>query len=352
MTTQEAEALLRKGPEGVKEWNKYRENNGEIPSLAGINLGDVDLSNINLTEACLSSAKLNGAKLHKARLIYADLDHADLSSAQLHEANVSGASLVSANLNHAELTRCNLFKSQMSDAHLCSADLRMAILNQADLRGASFRQANISFAFLRNVSVDLGTDFTDASVTDCHIDRVTLEMLSNKEGLYGGLPRSALMHMAIYDDVALIRSMFSGFLQWIHLFALAVFLFPYAYFILRHWADARFQLVEPGQTVALWKALLCYIVTGGRHWHSCWTPALVPLVCFCYGLAYNLARAVLLCKTKKLELEKEISGLHPRFSLDGFWKRMFGFTFVGFWINVLLVVVHSIYFLMQEIPVR
>ncbi len=44
---------------------------------------------------------------------------------------------------------------------------------------------------------------------------------------YGGLTQGDRMEMEIEDGVALLRASYSGFLQWLHLFALATFLFPY-----------------------------------------------------------------------------------------------------------------------------
>ncbi len=79
----------KKGPEGIKEWNKWRdENHFEVIWLQG---------------AELRRAKLQGAKLCEANLQGANLALANLQGAGLYIANLQGAGLRCANLQGAEL---------------------------------------------------------------------------------------------------------------------------------------------------------------------------------------------------------------------------------------------------------
>jgi hypothetical protein len=71
MDRDEAIRLLRGGPDGVREWNQWRERDEEIPDLSGAELGGA-----HLRRAHLSGAVLSGAVLSRA-----DLSEADLGSA-------------------------------------------------------------------------------------------------------------------------------------------------------------------------------------------------------------------------------------------------------------------------------
>ncbi len=102
-----------------------------------------------------------------------------------------------------------------------------------------------------------------AVVSGAKIDRYDLECLEN----YGGLTQGDRMEMEIEDGVALLRATYSGFLQWIHLFALATFLFPYAWFVTVQWSKAQFLAAPDDTWLPLWKALVWFIFNGGVDWH-------------------------------------------------------------------------------------
>ena len=74
--------------EGVKEWNRWREEN---PDIRFPDLSEADLSSANLSEADVSGADLIRADLSRAKLVEANLGGADLSGANLSGANISGA---------------------------------------------------------------------------------------------------------------------------------------------------------------------------------------------------------------------------------------------------------------------
>lgn len=290
MSLETAMRLLQGGPVGIKRWNRLRRLGVKIPTLRYQRIGRADLSG------------------------------ADLSGATLTNANLTGATLSGADLSSADLTG-------------------------AQLEGANLNKANLTAADLLYIAVDSSTLLEGSSVLNCGIDRYTLESLNN----YGGLSRADLMTMDIEDGLARLRSSFSGFLQYLHLAALVLFVFPYVSFVLRHWTAAKFGLGDEEKTITLFEALLRYIVGGGAGWREGWSLSWT-FGLFLFSLTYNIARAVLLWKTKSLELAQEARGLPVSFSLTGSWHGVYQVARIGFWVNLGVVLLHTVHFLWQRIP--
>ncbi|MBN2563568.1 MAG: pentapeptide repeat-containing protein [Phycisphaerae bacterium] len=353
--------LLRGGKDGIKEWNRRRKAGEGFPDLNNANLSGADLRRTNLSGAHLNSADLSGANLNDANLREAKLGHANLSGADLSGADLSGADLLEANLDHADLSGSNLHRTKLNAANLSGANLRearmvdtilfAAHLTQANLLGArldgtQFHSALLDEAKLLQVTVNTKTILEDAKVAHCTIERHTLESLKE----YGGLTPGARMTMNIVDGVATLRANYSGFLQWVHVIALLVFLYPYLWFVLSHWAGARFNLPEGAHSITLLEALGRFVWNGGENWEAGWDFNVVPFSLFVFALLYNVLRGVLLWKTKTLELAQEASGLPALFSLTGGWGRAFLAAKWGLYVNLIIVAIHTMHFLMQEIP--
>ena len=82
MDLDEALELLKGGEDGVREWNRRRDEGEEIPSLRETDLHDADLRHANLRNAHLQRADLSGAKLRGGDLFNASLSDANLSKAK------------------------------------------------------------------------------------------------------------------------------------------------------------------------------------------------------------------------------------------------------------------------------
>jgi len=153
--------------QGVKAWNKWREENLKIipdlsnADLGGLNLAGANLNSTNLSGVDLSGVRLREADLFEAKLWKADLSGADLSGAHLSEANLSEADLTGADLFHADLTRANLSGAKFTEAELSEAYLIEAQLNGADLVGAQLKGADLRDADLRYCRL-VETNLSDA----------------------------------------------------------------------------------------------------------------------------------------------------------------------------------------------
>jgi len=92
----------KKGPEGIKEWNKWRNENPDEEiwlqevdlliddNLHKVNLEEANLQGANLIGAELQEANLGEAKLQGANLLDAKLQGSDLGSAKLQDAKFTG----------------------------------------------------------------------------------------------------------------------------------------------------------------------------------------------------------------------------------------------------------------------
>lgn len=299
--------------------------------FSGSQLPGVTLRNATLTEATFDECNLSDAILSRATLTATRLSHADLT-----RAFVDGVMAERAVLNFATLRGATLAGANLTDASLIGADLRDADLTRA----AQFGRADLTGADLRAAKVSANTFFRDAIVDKMKMDRFALETLAD----YGGLTRGQRMTMVISDPVATMRSYYSGFWQWIHAVALTLFVFPYATFMLRKYLVAGFD--DAGSnTVTLWEALKWYVWTGG----GAQGPS-VSFWLFAFGLVYNVLRAILLFKTKSLELQELSSGLPARFSLAGWWGKALAAANTLFFVNLCIVGFHTWHFLQMRVP--
>lgn len=132
MKRQAAEALLRGGAEGVRDWNAQRMKTApeDMPRLEGVELPGAQLSGVELASVEMDGAKLAGA---------------DLTGADLMRVVLRGADLAGAGLEGADLREANLGGSELKGATLARADLRYAILTGAGLSGADLSGANLQF---------------------------------------------------------------------------------------------------------------------------------------------------------------------------------------------------------------
>jgi len=330
MGDSEHEKKLREGQEPWNEWR--RQNPALTPNLSDSRLNDV---------GNLRGYDFAKANLARAVLVEVHLDNAILRDADLRSANLAGTKMPGADLAGAGLNSANLERADLSCAKLNGARLTNALLKNTTLCSATLEQADLTDAI-----VDKHTNFDNANVLGCRIQRYTLECLGRE---YGQLTPGQRMDMQIVDDVATLRASYSGFFQWIHLIALAVFIFPYTYFVLQLWMKAQFVLRDEG-TIPLWEAILRFIVSGGVDWESPWHLNLLPLLAFCVALVYNVLRAILLLKTKQLELQENASNLPVKFSLTGRWGFWYKASRLGFWAYLLFVVVNTCHFLGQRVP--
>ena len=246
--------------QGVKQWNKWREEqpearSGEVPldvspdlsrdlSLAELEqskfrvisvwgmcgppagpneidrtraqLRDADLRGAELAEAHLSGANLMAADFAGADLSHADLRGADLRGAYLVGANLSRAHLLGANLNLADLRRANLsgaflietdlsgtylIEANLGGAHLFKADLTNAFLRDADLREAKLTAADFTQASLR------GADFAGAESVGTKFSAVDLSAAVRLETIVHKGPSSIDIH-TIYESRGKIPEVF------------------------------------------------------------------------------------------------------------------------------------------------
>jgi hypothetical protein len=200
-----------------------------------------------------------------------------------------------------------------------------------------------------------GTNFSDALMSDCKTDRRTLEMFGP-----AGLSVGQRFSLAVDDPVAKMRLSFSGIMQYTHGAALVIFLTPYLLFCVQNFFEGQLLPKEsPAEeavpkdsapqkikTVKLFDKLVQYCATAGTYKEK--APGHIFLVSFL--LLYNVNRAVLLWKTKKLEMEEASTGMPARFQLRWLWWMAYQLSNYGVWLNVTCVALHTWDFMQMPVP--
>ena len=169
----------KKGPEGIKVWNEWREKNqSERIWLQGAKLRKANLQGVDLLEANLQGAKLAQAKLQEAYLENAKLQGAYFRNTHMERAFLEEAKLQGADLGKAHLQGAYLMDANLRGARLVFAKLQGADLVTTNMEGADFREAKLQGADLREAKLQ-GAKFTGAIVNgstnflDCEIDENT-----------------------------------------------------------------------------------------------------------------------------------------------------------------------------------
>lgn len=293
MERDEALRLLKGGPDGITEWNRRRKDGEAIPDLTKATLANVNLTNVNLTGTILTDATLANATLTSAALAQADLRGADFT----------GTTLLNAQMNEANL-------------------IGMRIDGQTNIAGARFDGAKI--------------------------DRYTLDCFTLEQ-----IPIAARVRMEILDDVAKLRSAYSGFWRILNAIFITAFVAPYVVVVARLALLAGFTAdgkSPPPDTVSLLGALGRFIWSGGRTIGPDWGPPTWVFGAFCVAFLYNALRACLLYKTLKLETEQTVRGLPVNFRLDASrWGWVYQASRILLVINLLAVGYHTVHFLGQRV---
>lgn len=327
-----------------------------------------------LFDCCnLTNAEFEGSTLEKSLFSGSDLKHARCQGALFVRCDwierEGKGTAEGTDFTNATLENCRICLSLEGTNFGQSTNVR-TVFDGSNLRAASFSNASLVECSLRGVRVNSRTTFPDMQSTEgCHIDRYTLSCLGRD---FGGLSVGNRSDMKIHDDVALLRSQFSGIWMWSHALSIVAFVFPYVWFLVRQRTIARFYSDQDRETsVSLLEAITRYVLRGGQEWNTgdWWIPSW-PFCWFLIILLHNVLRAALLFKTKHLETQQEVSGLPAKFALDDafqgfavwpgkrlgkglrFWRWVFRCSRWGFWISLVFIAINSIHFLMMRVPLN
>jgi uncharacterized protein YjbI with pentapeptide repeats len=114
--------------QGVKVWNRWREEHPEIrPIIDRIDLTVSDLVGVNLSGANLIRTTLSFSQMRNANLRRADLSAAVFISADLSHANLSDTKLIWTVFNHSSLDGVIFEQAEFGDTIISDTDLSNAI---------------------------------------------------------------------------------------------------------------------------------------------------------------------------------------------------------------------------------
>jgi uncharacterized protein YjbI with pentapeptide repeats len=167
-------------------------------NLIAVNFHGADFSGANLRETNLPLAHLNGANFQEADLWGANLAWAKLIKADLRKANLTRADLRKANFQGANLSRARLYRADLRKANLTRADLRKANFQEANLWGANLSKANLSGARLPKTTL-CSADLRWANLNEALLSRADLSWANLREA---NLSR-AKIHSTVFIKVDL-----------------------------------------------------------------------------------------------------------------------------------------------------
>ncbi len=157
--------------QGVKVWNRWREDNPSItPELDSADLEIYNFEGINLANAAMNNVNFRSA---------------NLESANLKSSHLSGSNLSSANLNKANLIGCNLFEAKLRSTIATNTDFTLTNLRETDLFHADFTKSNLKEANLGDANLT-ETDLSGAKLTKASlIGTLFLETMLTKTNFTG-----------------------------------------------------------------------------------------------------------------------------------------------------------------------
>jgi uncharacterized protein YjbI with pentapeptide repeats len=281
--------------------------NPPIEDFSGYEFVDANLAGFSFSNLNFAGCAFFGCELSSADFAGCELRDAVFGPSKEKPTSLRSASFTSVKAQNA------IFKADAKGANFTNAKLAGAIFDGAILRGTHFNGASLGGASLIDAVVNSHTQFKDVeNVNRTKLRRYTLACLGPE---FGGLTEGNRMDMHIVDDVATLRSEFGGVWAILHFAAMIVFIAPYVWFLLRGYSVATFTPAKGALTMPLGIALLRYIVTGGVNWQTSWSPNPWSLVPFAAYAVYNVARGLLLWKTKRLETQEHVTRLPAKFSL-------------------------------------
>lgn len=306
----------------------------------------LDLSSVTSKPLALRKVVFSDCTLNAANFANCTIDQVKFVHTGEDPTQLRGAHFDHAKLTSAVLTDCDLQSADFRGATLSNCNL-----SNSDLRNSIFESATITDSDFRNVLVNSATSFLKLNhIKAVKFDRYSLACLGEGRG---NLTEGNLMKMDIIDDVAILRSQFGGIWMWIHLTAILVFIFPYAWFLVSQWALASFRPPTNAEnSMSLGQALLGFIITGGGDWKHDWSPAVFSIIFFVVFLLYNVGRMALLWKTKKLETQQIVTRLPVEFSLqtNRWWRMVYNVTKWGFAVAIGAALFNTAYFLSMRVP--
>lgn len=221
MDSEEAQALLESGHDGVIEWNRRRDSGAQEPlrlsfqnSFSYGETSPLDLRGADLGGCSLAGSELDGADLGTAHLYRAILRDTALFGCNLSDAQLAGADLVGSRLGRSRFDRANLAEADLGSARgpasFVRARMQRAVLSGAefacsDFLAADLRDGDLDGAMLEGSRLD-GSDLSGARLSNACLRDASLIGAN----LDGADLRGADLSGAILDEARMIDTDLRG----------------------------------------------------------------------------------------------------------------------------------------------
>jgi len=139
-------ALLRRGADGVANYNELVGAKKKRTALRDVDLSGVKLSGVDFSSTDLSGANLAGCELRDCRL-----DNADISNANLEKADLTNVSGLKLKANGTVFTNATICGAKFQNADLQHSMFKSANCSDIDLSGAFIYGAKFDGANLENI---------------------------------------------------------------------------------------------------------------------------------------------------------------------------------------------------------
>ncbi|PHR88490.1 MAG: hypothetical protein COA78_36490, partial [Blastopirellula sp.] len=258
MANPEHVEIVKQGARAVEKWKKNNEGNEERLDLRNAVFSSLTFDGVDFSRSRVDHAKFNKAKLVKCKFKKLSMANMEFNDAKLTKVDLSGATIVNSKFNKAELQEVSFHKTTLRNVDLSNATLIAPIFNST-------------------------TKIENCTWFETSVDRYTKEYLKDYLG------QGPLMDLNVNDDLAKLKSRFSGIWMWSHVIALILFSLPYLWFVASQWSlSFMSEGVESSQkSITLLEAIARYIWNGGENWKSGWNFNFLSFSSFCGFLIYN-----------------------------------------------------------------
>ena len=276
-----------------------------------------------------------------------------------YKRDFTGTSFVWCDFTDAKFKFCNFSNSKFFGTKLLQSEFERCDFQNTDLVGGELGPS---------------TRFNDCNCKDMRITKVQLATMEDS-----GISKGQQIRLNLVDHVAELRQQYSGFQLWFHVIAMTSFLAPYIGFIGFKWAQTFQKDIHETETL-IWQ-LFRFVVNGGKiedGFRISFAGVLLALIVV-FNVLFNVVRGWLLWKTKSLESEQFTKELPVDFKLTDraiippkqwtlfsrfdwskqntgwrtwslTWGQLSTFCKYGLYFNYMLVLLHSLIFLCQQVP--
>jgi uncharacterized protein YjbI with pentapeptide repeats len=202
--------------QGIKIWNKWREENREIrPDLSRLKLYDSDLMKIDFIGSILNEVLFKGVDLSESNLNEANLTNAIFDDVWGYKSNFSRTKVLNANFNYvnlerSELTHSNFENSRLNRVNLDNSNIKNSNLNKIELKKSKLKSSDLRKCTFKSAFIKK-TDISKANLKMANLEGSKLiEVNFENADLRGANLNNTIIEGVNFEKANLSRASFIG----------------------------------------------------------------------------------------------------------------------------------------------